>query len=71
MEENRTLEIEKRILDSLYKTDAKPTYFKEEMKKVIETNFSIVFINDNVIKKARINGDKAQKSRIMMTIYEQ
>ncbi len=71
MEENRTLEIEKRILDSIYKTDVKPTYFKGEMKKVIETNFSIVFIAKDVNKKARINGDKAQKDRIMITIYEQ
>jgi hypothetical protein len=72
MEDNRSIENEKSILSYIYEEIIRSTS-KVLILNWEETNFSVVLFDnyDRVIKKAKINGDNAQKSRIMMTIYEQ
>ena len=79
MEDNRSIENEESIFTYLCQTIRSPSPLTGSIRRFnyiqnyILTNFSVVFFNFEfeVIKKARINGDQSQKSRIMNTIYEQ
>ncbi len=70
MEDNRSIENEESILSYIYEEIIRRP---SNILNCKNTNFSVVFFDDSflVIKKATINGDNAQKSRIMMTVYEQ